>query len=94
MSSKADYVRTEMAKPQPRQHHCHWPGCTTQVHPAQWGCRPHWYTLPISLRNKVWAAFRPGQEKTLTPSSRYLEVAREVREWIQQHEAAKAKPPA
>lgn len=80
-NSKADYVKSQ---PQSRNHLCHWPGCTAQVPPAMWGCRPHWYRLPLALRNKIWAAYRPGQEITLTPSRRYVEVAREVQEWIKE----------
>lgn len=79
--SKADYVRERLHAP-PGKHHCHWPGCDKLVPAAVWGCRPHWYKLPIGLRNKVWAAFRPGQEETKTPSRRYVEVAREVQDWI------------
>jgi len=30
----------------------------------------------------VWAAYRPGQEETGRPSREYVEVAREVQEWI------------
>ena len=63
-------------------HHCHWPGCTKEVPPAMWGCKPHWFALPIRLRNMVWAAYEPGQEITKTPSAEYLEVARQVQEWI------------
>lgn len=78
---KADYVR---GAAQSRQHGCHWPGCSKQVPPAMWGCREHWYRLPQHLRNRIWAAFHPGQEETGTPSREYVEVAREVREWIRQ----------
>ena len=56
------------------------------VPPAAWGCRPHWYKLPGYLRRKIWASFRPGQEVSKTPSRRYVEVAREVQEWIAKHE--------
>lgn len=80
--SKADYVRGELSKGHDGKHHCHWPGCEERVAPAVWGCRKHWYRLPIGLRNKVWAAFRPGQEQTKTPSARYIAVAREVQDWI------------
>jgi hypothetical protein len=45
-------------------------------------CKTHWYTLPAKLRNRVWATFRPGQEKNLTPSRSYLQVAEEVQAWI------------
>lgn len=80
--SKADYVRRQA---QDRRHTCHWPNCDQQVPPAMWGCRPHWYRLPRGLRSKVWAAYVPGQERTLTPSSDYLAVAREVQTWIEEH---------
>ena len=76
---KADYVKKQK---QTRSHHCHWPGCKEQVPPAMWGCRKHWFTLPIALRNKIWAAYRPGQEIDMRPSERYLEVSEEVQQWI------------
>lgn len=63
-------------------HGCHWPGCTKRVPPAMWGCYPHWMKLPKYLRDKIWATFRPGQEESKNPSTAYIEVAREVRDWI------------
>ena len=66
-------------------HTCHWPGCELVVPPKMWGCRPHWYKLPKALRAKVWAAYMPGQEITKTPSPEYVEVAREVQRWINDH---------
>jgi hypothetical protein len=59
------------------------------VPPAAWGCRKHWFMLPIGLRNKVWVAYRPGQEESKTPSRRYVEVAQEVRNWIWAQELLK-----
>lgn len=83
---KADYVRDEMAKDDgSHSHSCHWPGCTEIVSPSVWGCRKHWYKLPPWLRSKIWRAFRPGQERTKTPSREYVEVAREAQEWIAQN---------
>ena len=79
MTSKADYVRSQG---QGRDHTCHWPGCEKQVPPAMWGCKVHWYKLPQVLRNKIWRAYEPGQEVTMTPSDEYLTVAREVQDWI------------
>jgi hypothetical protein len=70
---------------QDREHHCHWPGCPRQVPPAMWGCKEHWFKLPKRLRDKVWATYRPGQERTMTPSRAYLAVAREVQEWIKEN---------
>lgn len=81
ISEKVDYVKSQR---QTRNHHCHWPGCKTQVPPAMWGCRKHWYMLPSGLRSKIWHAFKPGQEVDGTPSERYIAVAREVQDWIRE----------
>lgn len=90
---KADHVRREASKGD-KGHHCHggMPGCKGTCAPAAWGCRGCWYKLPKYLRDKVWAAYRPGQEATKTPSREYLAVAGEVQEWIAQNypEAAHA----
>ena len=67
------------------QHMCHWPGCTKVVAPNLWGCKRHWLLLPKSLRNKIWASYRPGQEVDKQPSKAYLDVARSVQDWIQTH---------
>lgn len=80
--SKADYVRRAARRNTAFDHHCHWPGCDRQVPPAMWGCRKHWYALPEDLRRKVWRTYQPGQEITKAPSREYVEVAREVQEWI------------
>lgn len=80
--SKADYVRDKLRAGGVGDHHCHWPGCDRKVPPAVWGCKKHWAMLPKDLQRKVWAAFRPGQEETKTPSRTYVDVAREVQDWI------------
>jgi hypothetical protein len=79
---KADYVKRQK---QTRDHTCHWPGCNAQVPPAMWGCRTHWYKLPKALRDKVWKAYRPGQEVDMRPSREYLKVAQEVQDWIEDY---------
>lgn len=81
IKQKADYVRLQ---PQRRQHLCHWPGCSRQVPPAMWGCKAHWFALPRELRNKIWRAYRPGQERDMQPSAAYLAVALEVQQWIKE----------
>lgn len=78
-SSKVAYVKSQR---QTRKHSCHWPGCTTQVPPALWGCKPHWFRLPKDLRDQIWNAYRPGQEKDMSPSEDYLQVANYVQAWI------------
>jgi len=52
------------------------------VPPAFWGCYPHWRRLPARLRDKIWAAYSPGQEERIDPSDAYLKVAAEVQAWI------------
>ena len=82
---KAAYVKSQG---QTRNHHCHWPGCEKQCPPAMWGCKTHWFKLPTALRNKIWATYRPGQEKDLTPSDAYIKVANEVQAWIREYGSA------
>lgn len=82
INEKAAHVR---AARQSRLHGCHWPGCEKQVPPAMWGCRAHWFRLPIALRNRIWSTYRIGQEESQSPSREYLMVARAVRDWIEQN---------
>lgn len=89
MTDKREYVRR--APNHDLSHHCHWPGCRAQVKPAVWGCRRHWMMLPKYLRDKIWLAFRPGQEVTKTPSRAYIEVAREVQDWIKSRDKPRLK---
>ncbi len=65
----------------PSVHECHWPTCNIAVSPKMWGCKKHWFKLPKSLRNKIWATYVPGQEVTKTPSRLYIRVALEVQDW-------------
>lgn len=83
-TGKRTYVRARL-RDNPGGHHCHWPGCERKVPAAQWGCYPHWMRLPKYLRDKVWAAFRPGQEITKTPSAAYIAAARELQQWIKEN---------
>lgn len=78
---KAAYVR---AAKQTRDHECHWPGCTKQVKPAMWGCAPHWFSLPVEIRNAIWRTFKAGQEKTMTPSAEYIAAAEAAQKWIRE----------
>jgi hypothetical protein len=83
VTDKVEYVKSQG---QTRAHHCHggMPGCKGQCPPAMWGCYPCWQKLPQRLKNKIWAAYVPGQEKTFTPSEEYLKVAKEVQGWIKE----------
>ncbi len=64
------------------RHLCHYPDCKKQVPPRMWGCQIHWFRLPLYLRNKVWRAYKPGQEIRKDPSPQYMEVMQEVKQWI------------
>ena len=86
-STRAEKVKHVKAQKQTRAHACHWPGCLKQVPPAKWGCPEHWFALPAGLRNRIWAAYRPGQELDLKPSAEYLHVAEAVQEWIKRYAA-------
>lgn len=77
--TKAQYV---LRQKQTRYHTCHWPGCNKQVPPAMWGCSTHWFKLPKRLRDRIWATYRPGQEKDMSPSDAYMDAARDVQAWI------------
>ena len=92
MTSIGDKVQHVKRARQTRLHACHWPGCEKQVPPAMWGCTQHWYALPKPLRDRIWRAYRPGQENDLKPSATYLEVARDVQAWIREREKPKATP--
>jgi hypothetical protein len=63
-------------------HTCHWPGCSVEVDPKMWGCRYHWFMLPRSIRGRIWATYRPGQENDKNPSAAYVEAAKDARNWI------------
>lgn len=79
--NKVDYVKSQK---QDRFHTCHWLGCKKQCPPAMWGCSTHWFKLPKHLRDRVWAAYRPGQEKDMRPSDSYLKVSDEIDLWIRE----------
>jgi hypothetical protein len=64
------------------RHTCHWPGCEEKVPPKLWGCKDHWYRLPVALRRRIEQTYRPGQETDKRPSQAYINAARAVQEWI------------
>ncbi len=57
-------------------HTCHATGCGTPVPPMMWGCKKHWYMVPKSIRDRVWANYRQGQCDDQNPSRDYLLAAR------------------
>lgn len=62
-------------------HPCRWPGCHRKVGLKLWGCKPHWFALPASIRTRIWDSYRPGQEHDLKPSAQWVEADQEAREY-------------
>jgi len=81
IGSKAKYVRTQSSKAH-SGHHCHWPGCSTEVHPALWGCKKHWFALPEPIRREIWRTYRAGQEVDKNPTPEYIRAFDAAIEWI------------
>jgi len=70
-------------------HVCHATHCTVEVPPEMFMCRKHWYRLPKSYRDAIWAYYRPGQEVTKTPSREYLLAARAAIRALERIEASR-----
>jgi hypothetical protein len=65
---------------------CSWPGCDIVVEPAHWGCAMHWYALPQEIRDRLVAAYTPGQAGNFREASdEYWAAFQEAREWIEQN---------
>lgn len=56
-------------------HHCHALACERPVPPRLHMCAPHWRTVPKPLQRRLWAAYKPGQERRKDPSPAYLRAA-------------------
>lgn len=92
MTTIGEKVQHVMRAGQSRRHACHWPGCKAQVPPARWGCRAHWFLLPKPIRDRIWKAYKPGQEEIGRPSTDYVDAARAAQDWIALYiEQAKAR---
>jgi len=55
-------------------HTCHAIGCSVPVPPKMFMCKKHWSMVPKSLRDAIWANYRPGQEIDKRPSAEYVRV--------------------
>lgn len=64
------------------KHLCHAKRCSTPTQPKMFMCRRHWFMLPKIKRDKLWAVYVPGQEVRKDPTPEYLEVARELIEFV------------
>lgn len=64
------------------EHTCHARGCKKAVPPRMFMCRTDWFRLPKSMRDAIWAAYRPGQERDKNPSDEYLDAAMAAVNWL------------
>jgi hypothetical protein len=67
-------------------HTCHAQDCNVPVPPKMFMCRSHWYRLPKSYRDRVWATYMPGQEIRKDPTAAYMVASYEAIKWIAEKE--------
>ncbi len=63
-------------------HTCHAKHCNTAVPPKMFMCRRHWYMVPKAMRDEIWAAYVPGQERRKDPTGAYMDVTRRAIEHV------------
>jgi hypothetical protein len=68
-------------------HTCHATGCKRLVPPKMFMCKPHWFRLPKSMRDEIWAVYVPGQEERKDPTEEYIEVAQRCVSYLERIEA-------
>jgi hypothetical protein len=71
----------------PDAHRCHAKDCRAVVPPRIFMCRRHWFMVPKTLRDAVWAAYRQGQEIDKDPSPAYRDAAHEAIWYVARREA-------
>ncbi len=49
-------------------HHCHAVNCPNPCEPERLMCPGHWFMVPTSLQQAVWAHYREGQCDDKNPS--------------------------
>lgn len=59
-------------------HTCHHPRCNTPVPEKMFACRPHWFSLPKRIRDRIWDEYVPGQEIRKDPTGGYINAAVEA----------------
>ncbi|MCW2904233.1 MAG: hypothetical protein JWO67_6498 [Streptosporangiaceae bacterium] len=59
-------------------HLCHAAGCKVAVPPKLFMCKSHWFMVPRTLRNRIWAEYVAGQERRKDPTRAYLDVTAEA----------------
>lgn len=65
-------------------HTCHAIGCERIVKERIFMCYWHWSRLPVTLKRRIWATYREGQEIDKNPSLEWLDAAHACRTWLQE----------
>ena len=56
-------------------HECNYPGCKEIVNGQLWGCKEHWFLVPVELRDRFLAANRKRDRDRV---ARSIEIHLEV----------------
>lgn len=76
-----------MATKKKRRHVCHAETCDIDIPKTMLFCKPHWFSLPKTLRDAIWSTYQRGQETgNPRPSAEYLANVREAQRLIAQRD--------
>lgn len=70
-------------------HRCHHPTCPIAVPPAMLACKPHWFQLPLAIRNEIWRTYRKGQEVDKSPTREYMAAFQKAQDYWEERLKAK-----
>lgn len=56
-------------------HQCNYPGCKEVIGGQLWGCRDHWFLIPVELRDKYLACTRKrDRDRVIKSIEIHLEI--------------------
>lgn len=59
-------------------HSCFWPKCQAQVPIERYGCKIHWYALPLAMRDDINRAWHGGNHQA---TRELVEAQKRAQEW-------------
>lgn len=59
--------------------------CTVTVGSDQWGCEPHWRSLPNDIRAWIGRSYRIGSIHDTHPTESWRDAHRAALDWIREH---------
>ncbi len=63
-------------------HTCHAYKCSKPVPQILFMCKPHWFALPKEMRDKIYANYTKGQERSWAITNKYADIAQECIKWL------------